>query len=187
MFQLPQICRPLDRVGHLLCFPNRFVKLPTQSSVESCAGDDLFRLRPGWFVLVRIAVLVRRRDIHVPIPRGGILFLGETSSPPVLSPPQIRNVLTRPYHIVSRGDIAFLQEPLNLKWAVPGPLGIRLASLCTRDAQTGLCNRVAQTSALVPRSAKEPGPSTTAALVAASRGHETKTKGTREISTQCLL
>jgi hypothetical protein len=36
---------------------------------------------------------------------------------------------------------------LNLKWAVPGPLGIRLASLCTRGAQTGLCNRVAQTRA----------------------------------------
>jgi len=42
VFQILQIRRPLDRVRHLLCSLNHFVKLPTQSSVESCAGDGFF-------------------------------------------------------------------------------------------------------------------------------------------------
>ena len=60
---------------------------------------------------------------------------------------------------------------LNLKWAVPGPLGIRLASLCTRGAQT---------RASVPRSAREPELITASTLVAASVGRGPKTEGARE-------
>jgi len=42
MIQIPPVRQVLDRVGHLLCFLDRFVKLPTQSSVENSAGDNLF-------------------------------------------------------------------------------------------------------------------------------------------------
>src|SRR5439155_14325880 len=67
MFQVPQIRRLLDIVGQLLRFLNHFVQLATQSSVEGCAGDGLFRSRPSRFVPLRVAVLVRRRAGHVPI------------------------------------------------------------------------------------------------------------------------
>lgn len=42
IFQIPQIRQLLNRVGHLLCFLNHSVKLPTQSSVEGCLGNGLF-------------------------------------------------------------------------------------------------------------------------------------------------
>jgi len=42
MFQVPQIRRLLDLVGHSLCFLNHFVQLLAQSSVEGFAGDGPF-------------------------------------------------------------------------------------------------------------------------------------------------
>ncbi len=42
MFQVPQIRRPLDLAGHLLCFLNYLVKLSPQGSVEGFAGEGLF-------------------------------------------------------------------------------------------------------------------------------------------------
>ena len=62
------------------------------------------------------------------------------------------------HHIVARGDVAFLQKSLNLKWAVPGPLGIRLASLCNLGAQIW-CS--------VPCSLQEPMSTLKVTLVAA--------------------
>ncbi|PYV75454.1 MAG: hypothetical protein DMG96_17120 [Acidobacteria bacterium] len=79
MFQVPQIRRLLDIVGQLLRFLNHFVQLATQSSVEGCAGDGLFRSRPSRFVPLRVAVLVRRRAGHVPSLRGGVLRLAESA------------------------------------------------------------------------------------------------------------
>jgi len=42
IFQVPQIRRLLDLVGHSLCFLNQFVKFLAQSSVEGFAGNGLF-------------------------------------------------------------------------------------------------------------------------------------------------
>src|SRR5215467_4600933 len=77
----------LDRRRYLLCLLNHSVKLPIQSSVESCAGDDLLP-RPNQLVLARILVLRRRRGGHVLMFRGGTLALGQTSQRPewALSP-----------------------------------------------------------------------------------------------------
>src|SRR5208282_4378809 len=54
VFQVPQIRRLLDLVGHSLCFLNHFVNLPSQSSVEDCADDGVFCPRPNRLVLVGI-------------------------------------------------------------------------------------------------------------------------------------
>src|ERR1019366_2109972 len=48
--------------------------------------------------------------------------------------------------------------------------GFGLPSLCTRDAQTCLCNQVAQTWASVPYSTQEPMLTMTGALVAVRHG-----------------
>ena len=60
MLQIPQVCGFFDLVRLLFCFPYDTLQFPIQSSVESCAGDGLFRLRPLRFVLIGITVWCRR-------------------------------------------------------------------------------------------------------------------------------
>ena len=74
IFPIPQIRQLLNRVGHLLCFLNHSVKLPTQSSVEGCAGNGFFWTRPNRFALVGIGVWPRRLA-HLCVLRRGILCL----------------------------------------------------------------------------------------------------------------
>ena len=69
-------------------------------------------------------------------------------------------------NLPSGSDVAFLQELLNLKWAVPARLGFGWPSLC---------NRVAQTWGSVPCSTQKPMPTMMAALVAAALGQRLNT------------
>ena len=59
--------------------------------------------------------------------------------------------------------------------------------LCTRGAQTCLCNRVAQTWASVPCSSQEPIPTMTGALVAARLGQRPNTIRARQAFTHARI